>query len=223
VGTLTPYLYYCEIKLSLNMPTEMTSPGRLKDHKFGTMFRFLDEIDRHFSHSHRFLHSYIPRFDLEELEESYILMGELPGALKEDLIINTIDDHTLEISGRTTQRPIDIDARLQGQHLAEKETEDSKGLKAVKSIPDDLNSESVLHESTSITKSDTAKRTPKRLLSERLTGDFHRSFNFPKPNKSEGVVAAMENGILKVVVPKGPIREERKVPVAWMNIAYAGW
>jgi HSP20 family protein len=40
-------------------------------------------------------------------------------------------------------------------------------------------------------------------------GSFSRSFAFPVPVKSEGVQAKLENGVLKVVVPKiEPEREQ---------------
>lgn len=40
------------------------------------------------------------------------------------------------------------------------------------------------------------------LLSERVVGDFHRSFTFPCPISEEGVKASMENGVLSLLVPK---------------------
>jgi HSP20 family protein len=56
------------------------------------------------------------------------------------------------------------------------------------------------------------------LLSERLVGDFHRTFAFPQPVVEEGVKASMENGVLSLVVPKRGKGEEvkkgRKVPIA---------
>jgi HSP20 family protein len=56
------------------------------------------------------------------------------------------------------------------------------------------------------------------LLSERLVGDFHRTFAFPQPVVEEGVRASMENGVLSLVVPKREKGEEvkkgRKVPIS---------
>lgn len=48
------------------------------------------------------------------------------------------------------------------------------------------------------------------LLSERLVGDFHRTFAFPQPVVEEGVRASMENGVLSLVVPKREKGEEVK-------------
>lgn len=48
------------------------------------------------------------------------------------------------------------------------------------------------------------------LLSERLVGDFTRTFAFPTPVIEAGVQASMENGVLSLVVPKKEKTEERK-------------
>lgn len=59
------------------------------------------------------------------------------------------------------------------------------------------------------------------LLSERLVGDFHRTFAFPQPVVEEGVRASMENGVLCLVVPKREKGEEvkrgRNVPILHGN------
>jgi HSP20 family molecular chaperone IbpA len=55
------------------------------------------------------------------------------------------------------------------------------------------------------------------LLSERLVGDFHRTFAFPQAVVEEGVKASMENGVLSLVVPKRAKLDEpkrgRRVPI----------
>lgn len=55
------------------------------------------------------------------------------------------------------------------------------------------------------------------LLSERLVGDFHRTFAFPEPVSEDGVRASMDNGVLSLVVPKrekgGEIKRGRRVPI----------
>lgn len=55
------------------------------------------------------------------------------------------------------------------------------------------------------------------LLSERLVGDFHRTFAFPQPVSEDGVRASMDNGVLSLVVPKrekgGEVKKGRRVPI----------
>ena len=59
------------------------------------------------------------------------------------------------------------------------------------------------------------------LLSERLVGDFHRTFAFPQPVVEEGVRASMDNGVLSLVVPKREkgedVKKVRKVPIIHGN------
>ncbi len=209
------------------MSSYMQHVGQARDHEFSPVFRFLDEIDRHFPHRHRFVHTYIPRFDLQEIKDSYVLYGELPGALQKDLTIIATDNHTLEISGHVE--------RLQDDDTVQK-TEDDRDKSEV---PPEHDTEAqfveVHHEATESTGSKAAVKgekseegskmsalQPKWLLSERLVGQFHRSFSFAKPIESTGVTAIMKNGILKVVVPKGPAPKETKVPVRWEDLFYAG-
>jgi HSP20 family protein len=55
------------------------------------------------------------------------------------------------------------------------------------------------------------------LLSERLVGDFHRTFAFPSPVQEDGVQASMENGVLFLVVPKREskeVKKGRKIPIS---------
>ncbi|KAF4634892.1 hypothetical protein G7Y89_g3204 [Cudoniella acicularis] len=53
------------------------------------------------------------------------------------------------------------------------------------------------------------------LLSERLTGPFHRTFAFPTPVNEEGVQAVVENGVLFLTVPKRDrsVKRGRKIAV----------
>lgn len=73
------------------------------DRNFSPVLNYIDEFDRHFSHRHRFVNCFIPRFDLEEDAHSYYLYGDLPGARVEDLGIEVRDEYTLVIDGHTTQ------------------------------------------------------------------------------------------------------------------------
>jgi len=60
----------------------------------------------------------------------------------------------------------------------------------------------------------------KVLLSERLVGDFNRTFAFPTPIVEEGIRATMENGVLSLLIPKRvkSNREEgRRIPIVQGN------
>jgi HSP20 family molecular chaperone IbpA len=63
------------------------------------------------------------------------------------------------------------------------------------------------------------------LLSERLTGDFHRTFAFPQAVVEEGVRASAENGVLTLVVPKiqgEEVKKGRKIEVRKGNYRKEG-
>lgn len=75
-------------------------PSNSIDHEFSSAIRYLDQFDRHFSHRHRFMNCFIPRFDLEEDAKYYYLYGEVPGAKVENITIEAHGENTLVVYGR---------------------------------------------------------------------------------------------------------------------------
>lgn len=199
-------------------PMLHVSPSGHVGHVADPIAHLIDEIDRHFSHRLHFMHTFVPRFDLEELETSYVLYGELPGALQKDLSIVATDNHTLEVSGKTEKFSDEAPTAKGdgGQHGKVLKGDSEHGT-------DDAAATGLSEESKNFPKGKVATAFPKRLLSERHVGEFHRSFNFPKPIEAAGVVASMKNGVLRVVVPKGPAPKEKKVPVRWEEMMYAAF
>jgi HSP20 family molecular chaperone IbpA len=84
---------------------ELTSTLRSSDHDFVAGLRFLDEFVKHLSYrrssyvSEDLSHQFVPRFDLEEHEQSYELYGELPGLDKDHIVVEANDDRNIQISG----------------------------------------------------------------------------------------------------------------------------
>lgn len=74
---------------------------RSTDHDFVAGLRFLDEYAKHlFSRTSNDLsHQFVPRFDLEEHEETYELYGELPGFDRDHITVEANDDRNIQISG----------------------------------------------------------------------------------------------------------------------------
>ena len=75
---------------------------RSSDHDFIAALRFLDSYAKHIYEGGRHQQSYhhfVPRFDLEQREDTYELYGELPGFRREDILIEAHDDHNLQVSG----------------------------------------------------------------------------------------------------------------------------
>jgi len=83
---------------------ELIPTLRSTNHDFIAGLRVLEEYAKHLS-SHNIYSSddvgrrFVPRFDLEEHEQSYELYGELPGFDKDHIIVEANDDHNIQISG----------------------------------------------------------------------------------------------------------------------------
>jgi HSP20 family molecular chaperone IbpA len=76
------------------------------DRRFSPLLNYIDEFDRHFSHHHRFINCFIPRFDLSEDSKNYYLSGDLPGARTEDIWVSARDERTLAVEGTTHRLPM---------------------------------------------------------------------------------------------------------------------
>lgn len=238
------------------------------DQDFNPVVNYIDEFDRHFSHRHRFVNCFIPRFDLEEDEGCYYLYGDIPGVNVEDvnvescgerrLIVEGISRREKEVTGRQEEVHVERESeerRENGENGAVMQTQYEK-VPREESTPPRSPEGFVpnLYESHSPTQATPQQSSPppekektsaklwqkpqfltnhhkptntttspestpdnqqqpqqqpqqqtagrKVLLSERLKGDFHRTFTFPEPIREEGIRASMENGVLEVVVPK---------------------
>lgn len=83
---------------------ELISTLRSTNHDFTAGLRFLDEFVKHLNSRNTYSsddvrHRFVPRFDLEEHEQSYELYGELPGFDKDHITVEANDDRNIQISG----------------------------------------------------------------------------------------------------------------------------
>jgi HSP20 family molecular chaperone IbpA len=133
--------------------------------------------------------SFIPKFDVKEAKDNYLLEGELPGIDQQDILIEFADEQTLTIKGRTER------FREEGDKPSEA-TEVDANTKTQTSQPGT--------EVTTTGSKDVTQAAPQHhyWVSERSVGEFARSFNFPNPVDHDRVKASMKNGILSVTVPK---------------------
>jgi len=207
------------------------------DRNFSPVLNFLDEFDRHFSHRHRFMDYYIPRFDLEEDAQFYYLYGEVPGVRSEDINVEAHDDHTLVISG-TTHRPSPLPSPIHDYVKA-----DTPGVYNMGNVEKDgafagkaaARQYQESYESTSnaiqptFSSSEAGNPAPlkpgerqphpislrRTLLNERLVGNFSRTFAFPTTIVEDSTRASVENGLLCLVVPKRELTKKigRKIPI----------
>lgn len=84
---------------------ELISTLRSTHHDFIAGLRFLDDYVKHLASrrssyvSEETGHRFVPRFDVEEHEQSYEIYGELPGADKDHITVEANDDRNIQISG----------------------------------------------------------------------------------------------------------------------------
>ncbi|KAK4177882.1 HSP20-like chaperone [Triangularia setosa] len=166
-----------------------------------------------------------PRFDIRETPKSYELYGEVPGMDRKDIHIELTQENVLLIRGHV-ERP--YDTASQSAHkvkpkpvtvTGEKcddcdcgpnkpcgECEKSK-CECTKGKHCDVCGMDTCPKHEGKKKEDEKGEadedaTIRYLLKERFVGDFSREFAFPGPLQEFDIGASLENGVLKVVVPK---------------------
>jgi HSP20 family protein len=171
------------------------------DFTFAPLFRFLDEFST-YSRDGVDTETFTPKFDIHEHKHSYSLHGELPGVEKKDVEIEWNDPQvslslfksSLTCKSLLMYRFFILSApRLTNYGTAK--TIHIHG-KTEKSYESPKEGEEI--EGTKIWRS------------ERKTGEFSRTFAFPKPVDQEHVKATMKNGILNISVPKAKKQQEQK-------------
>ncbi|KAL7270304.1 hypothetical protein RUND412_006990 [Rhizina undulata] len=152
-----------------------------------------------------------PNFDVWETPDSYILDGELPGVKDKSRIeIEFIDSQTLVIHGRI-ERPTIL--------LQTKEVERTATPKRLYPVVDDKMDEDVKPPKGSpLNSSKIQSRKPepqpvKCWVSERAIGEYERRFSFPASVDLDRVTAALEDGLLRIIVPKMQHAAGKKIAV----------
>jgi len=148
--------------------------------------------------------AFSPNFDIHETPKEYVLEGELPGLDKNNLNIEFSDSNALIIRGKIEKKytaGVPPGQRLEGTQMKGAITEGEKKEGDKK-------------------EEDEAKQDEEQVkywVSERTVGSFQRSFNFPGEIDQDNVKANLENGILKIVVPKKEKRVARKIDIQWVD------
>lgn len=208
---------------------------------FGPLFRLLDDYDVHRSQPTRAtnggrggssIRAFQPRFDVKEIKDAYELHGELPGIDQKDVSIEFTDPHTLVIKGRTereyssgspTAGAIEDASSSAGRITEGDSSKESSYHKATVEDEEGANKASGADTSTPEQSSEVAKRSSeteiqkaphhKYWVSERMVGEFHRSFSFPSRVDQDAVKASLKNGILSITVPKASAPQSRKIQI----------
>lgn len=198
---------------------------------FTPLFRLLDDFDAYSRSTQRphqnHLKSFSPKFDIKELPESYELHGELAGIEPKDVELEFTDSQTLSIRGRS-ERSYESDTGPAGvvdgpaastaiteggdanEHQAHQATVEDEG------APKD--SQEVTQKEPNSAEAKAAEEKPaeqsRYWVSERIVGDFSRSFSFPARVDQDGVRASMKNGVLSIIIPKATKAESRKITIS---------
>lgn len=199
---------------------------------FTPLFRLLDDFENYRGNSstpngrHHHgapLKTFSPKFDVKELENTYELLGELPGIEQKDVEIEFTDAQTLTVKGRTersytsgtppagyVEGPSATGAITEGgehDHKVHKATVEDAG-------EDGTTSTEVTHAKSEADANKPKEPEAKYWVSERSVGEFQRSFSFPVRIDQDSVKASMKNGILSIVVPKAKKHESKKITIS---------
>lgn len=196
-------------------------PSIARHNDFAPLFSLLDDLTggeatRRQSNSKQNQERFFaPRFDLKEIQDSYILEGELPGVEQKDISIEFTDEHTLVVSGHV-EVVREEGKRPQGFIEAPDEQQKIKDGSHKATVEDEGASKD--EDSTDVVKSSGSEQKqhePEHTywVSERTSGSFTRSFSFPARVDQDSVKASLKNGILKVTVPKAKAAESRKINI----------
>ncbi|KAJ5201649.1 uncharacterized protein N7498_006312 [Penicillium cinerascens] len=154
---------------------------------FSPLFRLLDDYDHHRSGNQSALRTFNPRFDVRESNDAYHLDGELPGIAQENIEIEFSDPQTLVVKGRTER-----------SYRTEPQAEAEEGDK-----------------SDAVAKTDKTNKSGKTTYwaSERVVGEFQRTFAFGQRVDQDAVKASLKNGILSVTIPKATTTATKKITI----------
>lgn len=148
-----------------------------------------------------------PKFDVYETETAYVVEGDLPGLEKQNLDIEFTDHLTLLIKGHIEKSYTNTTASSESSTTIATPSESrssspTRSLKAtVEDEDEDGSSPKPAKETPAVVETKNEPR-PRQWVSERTLGEFQRTFRFPAGIDHDAVTAGLENGVLKIVVPK---------------------
>lgn len=159
-----------------------------------------------------------PRFDVKEINDTYELHGELPGVEQKDVEIEFPDHQTLVIKGNTQysreERPQSEAEQVERQQPDRQPTVEDEPSTSDANPDAEPNETSVVTQE--VQKTDTAGEvgpSARYWLTERFTGQFQRTSNFPVPVDTDSVKAKLKNGVLEVVIPKAVRQGTKRVAI----------
>ena len=141
---------------------------------------------------------------MREVNDSYLLDGEVSGISQSDIEIEFADLNTLVIKGRSQR-----DYKNSVPETANSSDQATSSKSHQPTVEDEANE----GESSVITPEKASPPAVKYWVSERHVGQFQRMFTFPTKVDQDGVKANLKNGILSIVVPKAPVSTPKKIRI----------
>lgn len=172
-------------------------------------FRLLDELNRVSSLMDAprggNKRAFSPNFDIHETDSAYVLEGEFPGlGDKSKINIEFTDDNTLLVRGKI-------------EKSVHKTLPDSEPRAFEGPAPEGADTNTEVQVVKRIEDSQKSMAKPaggyRCWVSERTVGEFQRSFSLPGAVDIDGVKASLENGLLKIVVPKREVVKGKKIEI----------
>ncbi|KTW31123.1 uncharacterized protein T551_01196 [Pneumocystis jirovecii RU7] len=141
----------------------------------------------------------MPKIDMSESSQYYIIEVELPGLKKENLLLEFIDETTILIEGCIKRQISDKFA----QYIPAVEGALDKN------VSEDDPTYVKIHVKNNL------KELPQATYwyKERVLGQFSRTISFPTSVDRDNVKASLENGLLYIMVPKSAASAPKKIVV----------
>jgi HSP20 family molecular chaperone IbpA len=153
--------------------------------------------------------SFSPRFDVREMNDSYLLDGEVSGISQSDIEIEFADSNTLVIKGRSQR-----DYKNSVPEMANSSNQVTSPKSHQPTVEDEVNEgESSVTTSAKLSPKEASLPAVKYWVAERHVGQFQRMFTFQTKVDQDGVKANLKNGILSIVIPKAPVSTPKKIRI----------
>jgi len=190
--------------------------SRFENGGFSQLFNLLDEYDAHCSGRSNSGSStsrsqpsqaFSPRFDVREVNDTYLLDGEVPGISQSDIEIEFSDSNTLVVKGHSRRDYENVVPRT--EKSSDQATSPKSYQPTVEAEDDEGNKSSAI----ALAKPSPKEVSKKYWVSERQVGQFLRTFTFPARVDQNGVKANLKNGILSIIIPKVPVHTAKKIRI----------
>ncbi|KAH7303473.1 HSP20-like chaperone [Stachybotrys elegans] len=196
------------------------------------LFQLLNELEDYPQRRSRGCHAYrasqpevvtwVPRFNVRETPEAWVLRGELPGLNKDHVSIELSDPQKLVVRGKFDpsfpESQPDVSDSASDATAESTHTEDNHSYQATVEDDTENDFEVVDEKAQGSPKPQAAPVEQTEQKQEAAHSDseitFSRTFKFPTYVDQSEIAASLKDGLLTVVVPKPKKAEPVNIPIA---------